>query len=72
MNDPLKVIEAVMDQLSPREQAEVIGDLITKYGVPRTFLVELMGWLGANTEQADAVLGEFLDRSNHLIPKENM
>ena len=70
--NPLNIIEAVMDQLSPREQAKMLDDLITKYGLPRTLIAEMLGWLGADAEQVETALGDIVGRSAHLIPKGEM
>ncbi len=71
MNDPLKEIEEIMSHLSPFKQAEVIDDLVAKYGLPRTLIVEMLGWLGADAEEVESLLGKEVGR-NHLIPKESM
>lgn len=65
------MIEAVMSHLPPHKQAEVINNLVTKYGLPRTLIVEMLGWLGAEAEEVESLLGKEVGR-NHLIPKESM
>ncbi len=63
----LKDITDIMDHLSPHKQAEIIDDLMTKYGVPRTFVVDLLEMLGFDAKQADELI---IDNSPMMLKEE--
>ncbi len=66
--DTLKQVTDIMDPLSPYEQAAVIDDLMTKYGVPRAFVVDLLEMMGLSAMKANEMID---DRSPMMLRKED-
>ncbi len=58
MKEPLDEIAVIMDPLSPFKRAEVIDDILTKYGVPRTFILEVLDGLEIPCSIAEQMLDE--------------
>jgi hypothetical protein len=66
MKEPLEEISVILDPLSPFKKAEVLDDLLTKYGVPRTFMLEVLTGLDIPYEDAEALINENAGRTPNI------